>query len=509
MRNLSAYFETPSTAVVHVDWKEEAAEVLAALRGHWAAQIPALGDGCLDEIVEHYSHESTEIFLRALGQELSCLELLLYELPTENDEYRLVVIPVEDAAAFELSARKHKTKAVVQKQSRRESGTPARRVKLAGAIPCDKIRLHTYRLTPMGNVAFAYEGAGQSSTNHWLDLCTWPPGQKPAPRFTFQGIESAMTFEQAAHDGVFAIVTDHADRSGSYPINRAASLHVSRSPLIPDSWEPVRFPESLDTICTLHFGGTDLLIVQANGIFVVPDIKGSGRTAHRLLTVEPVDTYTYRDHPGEFPWVATTRHGEHVVQLAGKFYLWTGSTLRQLDWPLRKVSNMYTAATPNGFCYIHCVFDRTVPRLDTYLVEFDTRTGRERARRMQFLRASSWPSALPNGWVVFTQNGDPDKTEDLAQLWHMPTDRWFRLRDGCLGCETLTRVFAAPDGHLLAHSRNVLFRLPPAEELSVYVSKTKNGCLVPAPWSDWCDSAPGIAGEWRLPDAWRDPDQSS
>lgn len=101
--------------------------------------------------------------------------------------------------------------------------------------------------------------------------------------------------------------------------------------------------------------------------------------------------------------------------------------------------------------------------------------------------------SLGGGWVAFGAHGYPDPSYDLAQLWHQSTDRWWRLPDGCLGRESLTRLFMAADGRVLAHDRGVLHRLPALDALISEIEKLKKGRIEPTAWSEWGASLPGDA----------------
>lgn len=215
-----------------------------------------------------------------------------------------------------------------------------------------------------------------------------------------------------------------------------------------------------------------------------------GRVARRLLTVKPVEEFK---DPGYHPYYVRRGNGQLIVQLAGTFYIWDGKELKPKGWPLRKANQSRGIATPNGFCYLHSVYDEASRTTSTYLIEFDIQTGRERSRLVQFMGSANSPYQLPAGWVVFTRHGYPDAKLDLAQLWHMPMDRWLRLPDGCLGRESLTWFF--PCTRWAPHRTQAGHALSLAADGGAESSSpgTSKGSYQPAPWSEWGEPVPGIA----------------
>jgi hypothetical protein len=477
--DFSVYFshaDAPSMA--RVDWKDIPEEVLAAVRAVWRQQYPALDAAALDELTENYAAGTMEDYLSALGQELSHLQLQLHEFPGDGDEHPLAVIAQEEADAFEHASKTANTpiRTKLHKQPRRALGAAAKRLKLGDRLPHEKIELYAGDLVGLGELALV-EFHGRELPL-WLNLHTWPPTQHPLSFFPALHAEGIPYFGVASvySAGLYAVLAESGERRGDYTFSHhECSLQFSRTPLQVDSWESIALPTELDSSSQLYFADEDLLLACKNVLWIVRNAFNGRHVAERLFEAPEGDETC----AGEPPYFVCTGARQHVVQLAGMFYIWTGTQLLPKPWPIHKLVDFFSAMPiADGFGYAVC------PDL---LVELDTQTGRERTRQLQHIHGRVVLHRLSEEWAVLLRRDEPNKASDLAQFWHVRTDRWLRVPYGSLGQSRIQELFAAPDGHLLAHSGGTLYRLPPLNALIEHLSARKAGSHVPHPWSEWSE----------------------
>lgn len=173
--------------IAEIDWKSESEDVLYAVREIYQTIYPELLQKNFDELTENYAAETTEDFINALGQELSVLNLLLYEVNSDSDSYALVIIPVEDEEEFKKTLKQQKKRGILKKQPRRKLGSNAKRIDLAKRLPCEKFSLsdgYTTSLVPecfddILWLDYMQFGAERKFDSASLNIGFWPPAQGP------------------------------------------------------------------------------------------------------------------------------------------------------------------------------------------------------------------------------------------------------------------------------------------------------------------------------------------
>lgn len=171
--------------IAETDWKSGAEDILFSIRDVFKEKYPALADTCLDSLAENYGGEDPEIFIDALGQEISSLHLLLYEIDTDSDTYGFIVIAEEEQEDFKQSMKGNRKKVYLKHQSRQPLGNPARRINLAKRIKYETYTLpdgydiDIFQLIPE-HLRLSYDKKNAQGRiiergAAFLPLKTWPP----------------------------------------------------------------------------------------------------------------------------------------------------------------------------------------------------------------------------------------------------------------------------------------------------------------------------------------------
>lgn len=171
--------------LAEVDWKAESEDVLYAVRESYKAIYPSLLEKRLDELAENYTAEPAEDFINALGQELSTLNLLLYEIDADSDSFVLTVIPTESEDELKGFLKQQKEKGILKKQPRRQIGSAAKRIDSGKRLSCEKFSLSEgYRPNLVTECSadtlwldYHQFGASRRFDAATLDIGTWPPKQ--------------------------------------------------------------------------------------------------------------------------------------------------------------------------------------------------------------------------------------------------------------------------------------------------------------------------------------------
>lgn len=176
--------------IAEFDWKSESQDVLFSIRDAYQKKYPVLLQKEFDELAENYAAEPTEDFVNALGQELSAVNYLLYEIDTDSDSYTVVMIRTEEEEALKGFLKQQKKKGILKKQPRRKIGSSAKRIDMGKRLPCEKFSLNTSKITyhltdnPEGTLWLDYSQYGEIKCFKSFDTAvfnmeSWPPVQEP------------------------------------------------------------------------------------------------------------------------------------------------------------------------------------------------------------------------------------------------------------------------------------------------------------------------------------------
>ncbi|MDR6865891.1 hypothetical protein J2Y69_000476 [Microbacterium resistens] len=431
---------TDDAAFVEVDWNAESAEILAALRGRFGKELPALASPALDELAANYATELPDTSLLAIGQELESLGTVLWRIPSPSDSFLLLITTAGDTAASAAGDRRP------LRQARRRVGAPAKRLALADRIP--------YRR------AAGYLGADEVVVGHrmlmlprhqhpdsWVDLSgAWPP-----------------PVTQTSHD-FESVAADQGATTIAAVVTSPARVLVIGDPSRPvQEWDTVDALPEVPQGARLGFHGDDLFVLHGGSAWRVPSAVHGGRD------VVPLAHAAAPRHGTAPPGLAHSGDGRCWLLLGGKVREWDGKRLRRARLRMRPCESSSTLPVTNGFAYVTA----------DALIELDTTTGNERVRPLAGI-FSTRISALGDEWAAVLTRGHLSRTNDLLQLWNRKTDEWLRLPHGILGPETgVQQVLCIPEGRVWAIYAGSILDLGPLDALIATLRARPDCVLVP------------------------------
>jgi hypothetical protein len=506
---------------VRFDWKTPMDEILPTLRYEWGDRYAFLREESLDALAENYAGESPPDQFLALGQEMTVHGFALHAVDEGSDDYALVMIPLEEQKAFAAWLKKTGRKTELLKQSRKKTGSPAKRIKTANRIIVDAFDLAApstfasfhfpgQKLALLTRYHYSEEGAHEYDTCSWLDCAAWPPKEHPSEHVF-------GTVDCSPEHGLWAVARKTGREEGE--------LWVTDSPVSPTFSRRVAFPESpgwrekraadpawecynVDTfrpLSSLCWMGDDLFVTRQwvnpgsmhNEVHVwVARGAAQGETACEKVLVTPPLA-----RPGtQYSAVARTGNGERRIMLGGWFYAWENGMLRATGVECRTVSLDPVATGAHRFAYavdwgvqIYVTNDEGVLTHDYHFVRFtdnsggllaehDLQTGKIRRRPLPGLYPNLSAVRLTETVVAFHGWGRPASAHDLALIWDMQTDEWLRLRYGALGPYGPMDMLAVSETDWILKGEERLYRV---HDLQGQLRRDKRNRLEPPAWSEW------------------------
>ena len=274
--------------IAEIDWKSESEDVLYVVRESYQTVYPELLQKNFDELAENYAAETTEDFINALGQELSVLNLLLYNINTDSDSYALAIIPVEDEEEFKKNLKQQKQRGILKKQPRRKLGSNAKRIDLAKRLPCEKFSLPEGYTTNLVTECFddtlwldyMQFGTERKFDSASLNIGSWPPVQSP---------DLGLCVRRFAknEDGTYAaIIQNNTVNEQGYLSDKNKKVLIGKDINTIKTWRCVYEGEHLDWSAMIWFEN-ELFVSNRNSVY---HIKNPDRFAASMEKVLELST---------------------------------------------------------------------------------------------------------------------------------------------------------------------------------------------------------------------------
>lgn len=422
---------------ISLDWKCPIDDAVLAMADHWKQWEHVFNNDKVQSLVENYNAEMGNVYLPALGQELSVYGLALYCVLKEDDDYCLVVIESNSIKEFEQTAKSQKIDVELQKQPRKKLGSPATRLILADRIPCDR-----YPIAERAMIEFSYPFSLQfitsdtgnrflDATRSIIDLRDFPPRIHPTTKIS--RIKYNKDLDLWA--GVFFI--DRED----------VSIKVGKDILDTSNWKEVAGPlQKIDVLSSLYWVQSDLLVLHEETVWFISSAVNENPTCEKILQVKKTDKYLWPTYPK----VIKTLNGNVYVLVYFQLYLLKGKKLEPtgISFPENSLSGYF----PTGnfrFAYVS----------KKKLVEVDILKRKTRFRILPYQDDSNSIRQFFNEWAVFTRFGPTDRDLDIAQFWNTKTDTWHHIKLGAFGQHRIGNITLTNEGDAIFNSYEMLFRV--------------------------------------------------
>uniref|UniRef100_UPI0040499952 hypothetical protein n=2 Tax=Flavobacterium sp. TaxID=239 RepID=UPI0040499952 len=422
---------------INLDWKCPIDDAVLAMADQWKQWEHVFNNEKVKSLVENYNAEIGNVYLPALGQELSVYNLALYCILKEDEDYCLVVIDSKSIEKFEQTAKSQKIDVELQKQARKKLGSPATRLILADQIPYDR-----YPIAKRAMVEFSYplslqfiaSDTGNSfldATRSIIDLRDFPPRIHPTTKIS-----------RIKHN-------KDLDLWGAVFFNNSGgvSIKVGKDILDTSNWKEVAGPlQKIDILSNLYWVQSDLLVLHEETAWFISSAVNENATCEKILQVKKTDKYLWTTYPK----LIKTLNGNVYVLVYFHLYLLKEKKLEPtgISFPENSLSDYF----PTGnfrFAYVS----------KKKLVEVDILKQKTRFRTLPYQDNSNSIRQFFNEWAVFTRFGPTDKDLDIIQFWNTKTDTWHHIKLGAFGKHGISNITLSNEGDAIFNSPEMLFRV--------------------------------------------------
>ena len=472
---MSDYTKQIKDALDIIKYDSDIADTLSELRAKW--DIPALRDPRLDSVAKQYITLPHTEGVDALGQELSSLGWLLYDLDGD-DIYLFVLIPNSERDEFERYCRDNRQYCRLAAQRGRKVGQSARSRRVPEPMPADEYNIsERHGLCRWHISSFSGDwGAGVwrgNESKEWQGACVAELKYRP-PRvmklsrpYGFSNLTRSPDGELFAATASERPVGDMWVYVGNKPTNadmfsplprpdrgrdidsdNANSTSGSHDTSTDDSASGSHNSTSYtcDRPTTAWFGKRLFAGTRTN--IVVTDFTTSPATCNNFIVPEGDRNYRFgADSLGRVYFSC----GEYLPDSRNRvLWRWEDGEVERhhLDLaPFDDISN----SIPFGagkICMLHETSGNPIQK-NLLLVDMDS--GDCRIANLPRLGENARISRLCGDWVLLMSNGE-DKRLDLAQIWNIRTNELLRVTQDMFGTERLEAITALADGSIVIAS---------------------------------------------------------
>lgn len=279
----------------YTDYNTPSPDILFALRDTHQNTYPFLSESVFDDLAENYAAEEPEDFLDALGQELTCFQHVLYELPTDSDSYALTILPEDKIEEFKAELKAQKQKATQRKQPKRKAGTPAKRIDLGKRLPCDKMTLaagYKVHLTMDCideilwldyNMSVANDNSNtRRFCSAFLNIKEWPPKQSTDIKLLVRKMAKRP-------DGGFAaLVQNNTVNENGYLADKETALITGADIAQIEEWQCIHKASNLEWSAMKWFEGV-LFAADQNSVYHIKNITDFPNSCEKVLELKDGD----------------------------------------------------------------------------------------------------------------------------------------------------------------------------------------------------------------------------
>lgn len=475
---MSDYTKQIKDALDIIKYDSDIADTLSELRGKW--DIPALRDPRLDSVAKQYITLPHTEGVDALGQELSSLGWLLYDLDGD-DIYLFVLIPDSERDEFERYCRAKGQFCRLAAQRGRKVGQSARARRVPEPMPADEYNIsERHGLCRWHISSFSGDwGAGVwrgNESKEWQGACVAELKYRP-PRVMKLSRPYNFSNLTLSPDGELCAATASERPDGDMWV------YVGNKPTNADMFSPLPRPDRKRDINGDNASGS-----TANG---ASNSNANGSTADGVS-----DNNSYSGDCPTTAWIGKrlfvgSRTNVAVVDFTsrpatynnfimpegdrnyrfgadglGRVYFSCGEYLPDSRnrilwrWENGKVERHHLDLAPfddisnsiplgaGQICMYHETSGNPIQK-NLLLVDMDS--GNCRIANLPRLGENARISRLCGDWVLLMSNGE-DKQLDLAQIWNIRTNELLRVTQDMFGSERLEAISALADGSILIAS---------------------------------------------------------
>lgn len=472
---MSDYTKQIKDALDIIKYDSDIADTLSELRKKW--DIPALHNARIDKIVKQYITLPHTEGVDALGQELSSLGWLLYDLDGD-DIYLFVLIPDSERDEFERYCRAKGQFCRLAAQRGRKVGQSARSRRVPEPMPADEYNIsERHGLCRWHISSFSGDwGAGVwrgNESKEWQGACVAELKYRP-PRVMKLSRPYGFSNLTRSPDGELFAATASERPVGDMWV------YVGNKPTNADMFSPLPRPDrgrdidsdNADSASGSHDTSTDdsasgahnstsytcdrpttawfgkRLFIGSRKNVVVVDFTARPATYNNFIMPEGKRNYRFgADSLGRVYFSC----GEYLPDSRNRvLWRWEDGEVERHNIDLAPFDDI-SNSIPFGakqICMLHETSGNPIKK-NLLLVDMDS--GNCRIANLPRLGEDARISRLCGDWVLLMSNGE-DKRLDLAQIWNTRTNELLRVTQDMFGSERLEAISALADGSILIAS---------------------------------------------------------
>ncbi|MES2133661.1 MAG: hypothetical protein V4506_15030 [Bacteroidota bacterium] len=440
-----------------IDWKEEIDDAVFSLKEKFPHYLSVFEDPNFVTLIENYNAEMPEDYVPALGQELSCHNIVLYEIEEDSDRYCLYMHAKDSSEEFEKTAKSQKIKLIRYLQTRKKWGDPAKRISLAGQIPFEKYAVKggidlsfPFSLTKGKwiDIGMDERGNGLYIGAHYsfVDLRQWKPMEH---HFVLEYSPSGIHYYDYSetHQLCCAVFNDiRIDETNTRHIKN--HIRISATPYDLTSWEEVSCDEEIDTLSKPFWVGEHVILCYKNKIWAIPHAAKGARIC-RLIKQTPLQLKDY------YPSRIHMPHGE--TYLSVNSVLFKVAHNPQNTIVLEEIMRIQDPIHQGAVSFEE---GRIIYVSGGKLIELDLKLKKViRTLNLTRMDRGATIKKYNHEWLVIYRWGYTNKELDIAQFWHYKTNTWLKLSLGNLGKYGVRNILMHPDGYALIESDECILKV--------------------------------------------------
>ncbi|WP_300673314.1 hypothetical protein [Soonwooa sp.] len=454
---------------IGIDWKMSIDDTIYNLKNKLPQYRALFENQNIKSLVDNYHFESADVYMPALGQELSALDFLLYEIEEDSDRYCLYLTPKNDAANFETLATEKNIPFILLKQDRKEIGQSASVLKAASELKFEYLPMKGRAdfAFPMSVFEKDWISLGQDSNGDgiyighdysFVNLESWPPHEHSLKlEYQPSGINY---FEYSKTNNLFCAVFSNVKLDENNNRIRSSSVKISSNPYKIENWESVVCEEEIPTLAKVFWIDEHVILAHRNKAWLIENAAKGGRNCTKIWEDQkPADSNFY-------PCKVSIHAFKDVLSINGQVLFLNEEETTTGSWLFKKtikkfvLKNLMAIGDPIHQGAISFENLKLVYLCANTLVEVDLKNRKVlKSCQLERMDKKTEFKMLNDDWAVVYRYAYAHKDYDLAQFWNVKKDTWLRLKFGSLGKHDFKDILQHPQNYVLISSDNGIIKI--------------------------------------------------
>lgn len=454
---------------VGIDWKMSIEDTIYNLQNKLPQYRALFENQNFKSFVDNYHFESTDVYMPALGQELSALDFLLYEIEEDSDRYCLYLTPKSEATNFETLAKEKNIPFVLLKQEEKDIGHSASVLKTASKLNFEylPIKGRADFAFPMSVFEKDWISLGQDSKGNriyighdysFVDLENWPP-EEHSLKLEYQP-SGINYFEFSKNYNLFCAVFSNVKLDENNNRIRSSSVKITNNPYKTENWESVVCEEEIPTLAKVFWIDEHVILAHENKAWLIENAAKGSRYCIKIWEHQKPADFSF------YPCKVSIHALTDVLSINGQLLFLSEEEETTGSWLFKKtikklvLKKLMAIGDPIHQGTISFENLKLVCLSANTLVEVDLENRKVlRTCQLETVDKKTELKMLNDDWAVIYRYGYAQKDYDLAQFWNVKKDIWLRLKFGSLGKYDFNDILQHPKNYILILSDNGIIKI--------------------------------------------------